>query len=332
MKRLSIFIIMLSLFGSKVVGQDSIWKSSYRNYIVNADLKDDKLSYSYEVRFTNEEGKQASFETSSLDTFKVILKKDMTTFQADKQDVLMYFHGYLAGQIHNFRATLADFKNLYIDPEESDIARVIGYRWPGNNIDYPKSKSNAHQFAAEINAHFRDLVLTIQKENDGAEVNVITHSLGSELFKEMMSHENGRVAEKLKLGQVAICAPDLDEDEFCADKPLTMAMTRWKSATVYHSDKDFTLTMSKNFNNKNRLGLDGPPAETITDPKLLFIDTSQIADEDNMAWRMTGHSYVRASARCGADILSALIGQHSSCRTRIGTTHNTYELEPGDDQ
>lgn len=329
-----IFILMASSI-IHASGQLDTWKDIYRSYTINVELKDDEVLFEYELYF-NTDSEKGSYKTSSLDTFILLLKKDMATFPEGKENVLFYFHGMFGGQILNYKSTLVDFKLRYIDPQVSDMSRVIGYRWPGNSLDYPKCKQNAHAIAEAMNSHFNALVRMIEQEASLTSVNVLTHSLGSELFKEMMSYEIQRSStEQINLKEVIICAPDLDVTVFHEAEPLSMANKLWDRVTVYHSNKDFTLTMSKNFNNKNRLGLDGPDNETVFDPKLYFVETSKIADEENFAWRMTGHSYVRASNRCSADMLQTWLGTPSSDisnREAKSDVQNSYLLQPVADQ
>jgi len=334
MYRLIIFVIIVVASITQLDGQVEEWQDSYRSYTINVDLKSDEILFDYELYFISED-KKGSYRTASLDTFVLLLKNDIANFPTGKENILFYIHGMFGGQVLNYKSTLVDFRLRYIDPPASDMSRIVGYRWPGNSLDYPKCRDNAHAIAEAMNENFREILNHITAESPSTSVNVIAHSLGSELWKEMMVYENTYASDNINLNQVVICAPDLDENAFHEGTPLSLAKARCKGLTVYHSNKDFTLTMSKNFNNRNRLGLDGPDEATAFGSNLSFVETSKIADEENFAWKMTGHSYVRASERCSGDILSVFTGlQASELAHRLPQADKLgcYILEPAADQ
>ena len=301
------------------------WSVSYKNYTVEVILQKDSVSFSYEVDLFSGDEKRR-FTTSSLDSFLILMGEDLDGL-ADEEGLLFYFHGMFGGQRINYDLTLVDFRHLYVDTTESRIGRLIGYRWPGNNPAYLKDKQNAHMIASALSQHFADLVKFASQRNRSA--HVITHSLGSELFKEMLFHIT-ELSTPLELSEVVICAPDLDDTVLEKDSVLHAALPLMEHLTVYYSNKDFTLTMSKTLNKKNRLGLNGPSVKTTFSEKVTYVNVSLISDEKFLPWRMSGHSYIRGSRSIAADILSALNGDKSSVpfRKMSDPSMNVYELQP----
>ena len=292
---------------SESAAQTEQWGDSYRTYTINVNTKDSiDVELSYEIRFF-EEKKVGKFETSSIDTFLMLLAQDLQKQPEDNSDILFYIHGMFGGQPANYNYTLLDFKQRYLEKENSTMCRAIGYRWPAQNPAYMKDKAMAYQIADTVSHNFNYIVNAISALDK--KVNVIANSLGTELFKEMLKYELQRESNQIKLNHIILSAPDLPDTALEPGETMSEAVILCEGMTVYYSQKDFTLTVSKNLNKENRLGLNGPSEATQGIEKVCFVEVTDISDEKNLAWKMTGHSYVRASDIISRDMLSAMMGE-----------------------
>ena len=296
--------------------QDSKWEKSYRSYTVNVNIVKDTVTFEYEILFKDSTD-SGSFKCSSLDTFLFVLEKDLLSLPKEKNALLFYFHGMFGGQSHLFSYNLDEFRNLYIEQETSSIARIIGYRWPGNLPSYEKDKQNAKKIAEPLSDHMNGIMEFVKNLNQSVESNVITHSLGSELFKDVVAVQQNNLSTHFAFDQIVLAAPDLDVDVFAKNTPLTWLSSISKRITTYFSRKDLTLTFSKKLNNKGRLGLDGPNAETLYQENVSFIDMTAVNDEKQLPLRITGHTYLRASDLASSDMLKTFSGaRHDSITKR----------------
>ena len=314
---------------SESAAQTEEWGDSYRTYTINVNTKDSvSVELSYTIRFFNKKT-VGKYETTSIDSFLMLLTQDIQKQPLDNSDLLFYFHGMFGGQPANYNYTLLDFKERYLDKENSSMCRVIGYRWPAQNAAYIRNKEVAYQIADTLSDNFNHLVSAIREEDN--KVNVIANSLGAELLKEMLKYELQRDTNQLQLNQVIISAPDLVDTAIESDEIMSMAVDLCHRITVYYSQKDFTLTISKNLNKENRLGLNGPSSNTEGNDKICYVEVTDISDEKNLAWKMTGHSYVRASDIISRDMLSAMMGEEAnqiSNREEQEKERNIFRLKP----
>lgn len=315
---------------SEVSAQSDEWGDSYRTYTINTSIVDStEVELSYEIRFFKETT-VGKFQTNSLDTFLMLLSEDIRKLPINKSDVLFYFHGMFGGQAANYNYTLLDFKERYLEKDNSTMGRIIGYRWPAQNPIYIIDKANAHKIAKVLSDNFNQIVVSLN-ELRKHKVNVIANSLGNELFKEMMRYELERETDKVELHHIVLSAADLIDTAIERDSVLFQSLDYCNGMTVYFSQKDFTLGLSKNFNNQNRLGLNGPSEATLGHSKLSFVEVTEISDEKNLAWKMTGHSYVRASDSISSDMLSALMAvppHKIENRKALDQERQTYKLLP----
>ena len=296
--------------------QDAKWEKAYRSYTVNVNIdKKNQVTFDYEILFKDSTD-SGSFKCTSLDTFLYILEKDLLSQPKEKNDLLFYFHGMFGGQPHLFNYNLEEFKNLYLEPEGSSLGRIIGYRWPGNLPSYDKDKQNARTISEPLSDHMDSLMGFVQILDKSIRSNVITHSLGSELFKDVVDIQSKNLGTHFSFNQIVLAAPDLDVDVFSAGQPLTWLASKSKRITTYFSTKDLTLTFSKKLNKKGRLGLDGPSDETLTQDNVSFVDMTAVKDEKQLPLRFTGHTYLRASELAASDILQILLGSHLDSITK----------------
>ncbi len=299
-----------------------------RTYIIEVDSTEEAVTFNYVVNIDNSEiDGVEQFQTSSLDTFLLLLTTDLVAIQ-NKKSLLFYIHGMMAGQKQYFAHTIKELNDGYVDADESDIARLISIRWPGNNPVYKKSKKNAHNIAPAL----AELLATIITECNAALENnlkmvMLAHSLGTELFKEILLH--WPKSDIVPFGNVILVGSDLEIDVFEEEGELSNIGLMSDHTSVYYSTRDFTLSFSKSLNKRTRLGLFGPSELTVPSEQVTYIDVTEIRDEKPLPLRMVGHSYFKASPTVMKDILYNINGffpEGYKNRTLLDTTFQKYKL------
>ncbi len=285
----------------------------YRSYNVEIGLEEDSITYLYEIFFTaTDSSSRSKYETVSLDTFVFLLKEDLKVLPEDKRQVFFYIHGMMGGQRMNFRMTKEDLRDRYISNENSDIGRLITFRWPGNKPAYQADKANVFVVAESMSFMMQNIISSVQDAKLGGtekvEFDMMSHSLGCELFKEMVFYFK---EERKYFDQILLCAPDLDVDVFVKEGPLYSLHNYANRVTTYHSNKDLTLGFSRKLNEKGRLGIDGPHDESYDHASYIFVDMTQVSDEKFFPMKLTGHAYYRGSDIASADMLSTMLGQEA---------------------
>ena len=115
-----------------------------RTYGIEVELVNDSVLFSYRVDFQGSDTtKKYTYKTEALDTFLIILDRDLSILPAHKNNLLFYIHGKMGGQWLNLKTTANDRTKFYIAPEKSDVGRLIWIRWPGNLPVYAVDKENA---------------------------------------------------------------------------------------------------------------------------------------------------------------------------------------------
>lgn len=328
---LLVYIILHPLF--MLSQETSIYDEMDRTYGIEVEIENDSVVFSYRVDFhASDTTKKYTYKTDALDTFLIILDRDISLLPDTKNNLLFYIHGMMGGQWLNLKTTASDLTKYYLEPEKSDVGRLLWIRWPGNLPVYAVDKENAEYIAADLS----ELLVTItdhvtNKETEGGnnlEVDILAHSLGSELFKNM--YMTMRKTKKC-FGDILFCAPDLDVDVFNEGGPLADLHIICRQATVYYSSKDLTLGISSKLNNKGRLGFNGPDARALPLPEYNFVDMTLVNDETFLPFKLTGHAYYRGSNLAAADMLESIIGTtpvEVALRKPITGKANHYRLEP----
>ncbi|NNE26016.1 MAG: alpha/beta hydrolase, partial [Saprospiraceae bacterium] len=270
--------------------------------------KDGVATLSYEIKKHHRyEDYNQKIETMSIDTFLKYLLYDISQLPDHKNKVLLYIHGMWGSSPWNFINSMGMIERAYLENRDSDIARIISMKWPGNNMDYKDNKSRVYQIADEIAPVMIQLIRTFQivdifNPNFDTHMDLICHSLGNELFKEIFSYLPTEQYDHEIFDQIILAAPDLDVGVFRFDGPLYSLPKIANGIHIYYSRKDLTLGVSKNLNKKERLGIYGPDENDVVKENMYFIDVSDVKDEANFGERLTGHSYYRSSKLATRDM------------------------------
>ena len=279
------------------------------NIIVESEEGSDEVKLSYEI--LNLDDKSSSRQVKNAQQFNALLMTDLASCPLNKRQVLFYIHGMWGGKKFAFNRTYRMLEELYLDNKYSDIARIVSIKWPGNKMEYKVNKKKLYQIdnaVTNVFIEFFNSFYTFRHINNlnGVEVDMIAHSLGTELFKEVICQWPVEIFSGPIIDNLILASPDLTTDVFEKEECFGNNINIANKVTVYFSDRDLTLGVSKNLNDLDRLGRAGPSSNSKIPKNVNFIDATKIKDETNFSDLITGHSSFRASPIVSRDILSLL--------------------------
>lgn len=331
-----ILILSLSLFIAAIThAQSEIFEQDVQYNIVVESEDDSTIVTSYEVKFKDADGEVRYYTTSSQDSFLMIIKEDLSYQFVEKSGLLFHIHGMWGGRRFNFNQAYRLMHNAYIDNEQSDIARIISLKWPGNKKKYKENKELLYTLSdsiAEVFYGFIDDLHLLQSETKDPEsgIDLIAHSLGTELFKEFVKYASRNNHLNSYFDQIVIAAPDWDVDVFKIDSTLYNIQYLADRTHVYYSHRDMTLSISKNLNKQSRFGLDGPGNQLELPENVFAVNVTEVRDEANMADLISGHNYYRISPIVTADILQTFRGDEMTdykLRKQVEDYANIYYID-----
>lgn len=234
-----------------------------------------------------------------------------------KNDTLVFIHGFQCG-FDCFINNLKHLKKAYVDNNDSNIARIVGFTWPSNNniLQYRADRADA-KYAGEAFARgwhkllqFFSQVVGVNKRC-GNGIHLLAHSLGGQVFEQMVhSVNNGPYAS---LGQVfsevILAAPDVQHDTFEKGNPLYKINDFCQRLHVYTHKSDDALRISKYTKNfESRLGKNGPVRPFNLPNNVSIVDCSGISDQKTGREKLLDHWYYKNSATVISDIEQVLNG------------------------
>jgi esterase/lipase superfamily enzyme len=308
MEKILVFLLANFLVNC-CLAQSDIYDQDVQYNILIDSPQDSIIDVVYEIETTDENGENQIYQTASLDSFLIVLHNDMAHQDTSKNQLLFYIHGMWGGRRVNFNKAYKLLSNAYIEHEDSDIARIISLKWPGNKMEYKENKKTLYSISDTIAEVFLEFVEAANLGFDkGSRMDLMSHSLGTELFKEVIKYASEQERLAAYFDQVIIAAPDWDIDVWNIDSSLYNIQDIAERTHVYFSHRDMTLSISKNLNKQSRFGLDGPPDSLVLPPNVYAVDVTNVKDDNNMPDLMTGHNYYRASPIVTVDMLHTLLG------------------------
>jgi len=283
------------------------------NVIVTSE-SENTFELIYEIKSRKDENSDIKiYQTESQDSFILHLIGDIKSFPKNKSQILFHIHGMWGSRKSNFINAYGLLYEYLILPEESDMARILSIKWPGNKPEYLTNKFKVIEIGDEMQKLFVQLIRKIQLAdkflfNFSTDFDLIGHSLAGELIKEIVKNIDEKELKYPLFNQVVIAAPDLDTDVLEKEGELQKLEYFANRSHIYFSHKDLTLSISKSLNKKGRLGLDGPTESSVVPKNVFFVDVTEVSDEENIGDKISGHAYYRASNLITADILKTLRG------------------------
>lgn len=296
----------------------------------------DSIPIKYEIVIKDlKTGKKNYVHPNNIEAFTNYLITDLSQHPEEKQQLLCYIHGMFGSNRWNFNHAIGLLLNAFVDQPGSDIACILAVKWPGNGMEYKDNKSRVYKIDKALSTTLSTIIRRVQLVgffNHGmkSEVDLLAHSLGNELFKEVLLEWQIDENSYRYFDQIILAAPDLDTGLFNDDSDLANLPLVANRTHVYFSSKDLTLQVSKNLNKKDRLGIVGPTSSDAPNENIHFVDVSNVKDESSFGERITGHSYYWSSKIATEDMLFSLMGKDLKAyknRSALDSSHNTYLIE-----
>jgi len=303
-----LLVFLFSVFFWSLNAQVESKRLQY-NIVVESKSDEDIIRTTFEI-----EDLDNSTNSKTVDSMSELISalfKDLSELPKNKNQVLFYVHGMWGGKKFAFDRTYKMIENLYIDHEDSDVARIISLKWPGNKMEYKVNKKKLYQIDDDVTELFEDFFTSYYTNRyfsglPNIDIDMIAHSLGTELIKEVICQLPQEKFTSPIIDQLILASPDLATDVFEKEECFADNLHLANHTTVYFSTRDLTLGVSNNLNDLDRLGRAGPTENSIIPEQTTFVEISEIKDETNFSDLMTGHSSFRASPVVSRDILSIL--------------------------
>lgn len=301
-------IFILSLFGT-LSAQDNV---QFNMLMIPSDsgysIIYEKLDYKKNI---NRGDRQL---TESRDSFLVWLLEDLSGFDEDKRQVLFYVHGMWGGQKGPFNRAYKLLSTHFLEAENSDVARIVSLKWPGNDMDYSDNKGRIPELVPVLKEELTALVRSFQlaqwlDPTTDSSWDLLAHSLGNELIRAVLRDLPSSQYDYPLFDNIIFAASDFDCDVYDTDSLMQNVHNTARQCHIYYSERDLTLEVSKNLNKKDRLGRTGPTNYDRIPVNTSLIDVTLVKDEINFPDLLTGHSYYRASPLVTGDMLQAIMSE-----------------------
>lgn len=226
----------------------------------------------------------------SDDEFRRAIREKLQTLPGPRKRVLLFVHGFNS----SFQQAILRAAQLSRDVEFDGVCAAYTwpsweYPWWGMRLGYEWDEANAVWSAFQL-ADFLERLTQIETVD---EVNVVTHSMGVRPLVFAMALRGHRLGRK-PAANVIFAAPDIDADLIREMMPALKACA--EHFTLYKSEEDFTLRVSRWLHGYPRAGGLGPSDGITT------IDASWGAPAP------FGHSYLFRDPRVLSDMRQLLNG------------------------
>lgn len=221
-------------------------------------------------------------------------------------DRLLFVHGYNV-TFHNGALRAAQ---LSFDLEFR--GEMLYYSWPskGTLLGYFRD-SNSVSKSRDAVMEF----LSMATRGTG-KLNIIAHSMGNRYLLDALA-EFVTNNPDVQLGQIILAAPDVDRNQFVERFDVIRAHA--EGVTLYASENDLALLVSKNVNG-------GPRAGDASGTPVLLAGLDTI-DASDIAADSLGHSYFGQAPQVLGDILGLVrMGLRPSNRCSVAATADTGQL------
>lgn len=236
---------------------------------------------------------------------------------ATQRDVLVFVHGYNV----SFEGAVRRTAQLSYDLNFPGAA--VCYSWPaGNQLNYANDWTNAEWSVPHCQHVLRQIALYCRAER----VHLIAHSMGSRVLtfalKDLAS-DLASLSSKPLFNQVVLAAPDIDADTFRTQ--IAPAISRASQRlTIYASNKDKALDLSRELNGYARLGTAASLAgQADMLGQIECVDATDLFDD---SWLNLRHAYYGDSPVLISDLRRVLAGQTARERGLASSDDGRYQI------
>jgi esterase/lipase superfamily enzyme len=216
-------------------------------------------------------------------------------------DALLFVHGY------NVSFNDACRRAAQIAYDIKFEGPILLYSWPSHNTWYIYGGDEDMEIWSR--PHFDSFLHSLLNQKGLGHLHIIAHSMGNRLVTNALFSKDMTAEEKRHVGEVVLAAPDIFRDVF--DQYKHFDQLTHQRVTLYASDHDQALRLSKWFHSDSRAGDANP--EVDVQAGLDSVDASAVDTS------FFGHSYVGESRPVLED-LSLLISTNREPGKRFGLT------------
>ncbi len=235
----------------------------------------------------------------SQDVFYTQLQQRLTFGGSDGKQLLLFIHGFNNG----FEEDIFKTAELVYDTRFNGVPLM--FDWPSKDgpLDYTADRTASGASIVTL----ADFLRTLGERSGHPVINIVAHSMGNRLLLEALDRLQQQ-DQLPHLGQVVMAAPDIDQARFEQIMPALIASNTIQRVTMYGSDKDMAMWLSKHANGAEPVG-HMPPV-----PALSGVDA---IDVSNVPMNVLGHDYF-ITTRPVLDDMSQLFASPGNAPPRHG--------------
>jgi esterase/lipase superfamily enzyme len=219
---------------------------------------------------------------------------------AGERGPALYVHGYYIDFEKGCRRAALLQRNATLE------GRFLWFSWASDGAAalYTHDEADLYWSLPDL----ADTIIELERRFGSGTVDLIGHSLGARGVV-LALYEVANRRPDIRLGHVALLAPDMDFDIFARILPRIAPIA--ESITVYTASGDKSLALSRQVHGYARLGESGNDVSKITGVEVIDLSVS-LSDSP------TGHLYHIYSSAVGADLSELLnAGKRASARSDL---------------
>ena len=214
-------------------------------------------------------------------------------------DALLFIHGYNVSFDDGCRRAAQIAYDIKFN------GPVFLYSWPSHHSAL--AYGGDEEMAEWSGPHFTKFIKELLATHGIDHLHIIAHSMGNRILARALFMDKLSAAEQARLGQIVFAAPDVNRLIF--DQQDVVADIKPTRVTLYASDHDQALALSKLFHGFSRLGDARPDIDLQSG--MDSVDASAVDTS------LLGHSYIGTSRSVLVD-LAALISYNTEPDKRVG--------------
>jgi esterase/lipase superfamily enzyme len=245
----------------------------------------------------------------------IVATLDRLEATAGERGPALYVHGYYIDFEKGCRRAALLQQNAGL------AGRFLWFSWPSDGAvaNYTHDEADLYWSVPDM----ADTIIELERRFGSGAVDVIGHSLGARGVV-LALYEVANRRPKIRLGHVALLAPDMDFEIFARMFPRIEPIA--ETISVYTATGDKPLALSRQVHGYPRLGESGNDLSRIAGVEV--IDLSDLPVEDP-----TGHLYHINRPAVGADLRQLLHeGKRASARSGlVAKGDNLWQLESAEE-
>lgn len=299
------FLVLLALLGG---GQGvMLAQTSAHHYFIEVDDRDGEQALKYGYYDYDEDFKMTRHIYNQIDSVEMFLDtllESVRLLPKQKQNLMFYIHG-MKGDGWRF---LSESQSIMQKEMWSDEANPYGVKitlvWKCK-INYQENVEIALNTGHRLSNIVKKIHWKISDFSETSKIAYLVYSMGNRVFEGMWA-DSLRNNSGYHASHIIMTGADLETDVFEEGKALYDISAFADHILVYVHNRDMTLGISKAFNKKDRLGLQGiRDLEKVSD-KIYQVDVSIVDDNEEFISSFTNHRYFYMSPTVRKDLIMTM--------------------------